>query len=81
MPKAKPIGTPIATQAATITTKNTNRLPKPIAISSPGEPQPRGDPADHRDARVNPATSWFSIKRSSAMIAARLMPNRIATAR
>ena len=71
MPKAKAIGTPMPTQAATITTKNTIRLPKPMA-SSTGWPihSSAAMPPTVSSARPKLRHVVVSSRRSSAMTAA-----------
>ncbi len=82
MPKAKPIGTPMATQAPTSTTKNMNRLPNTIVVSCAWKYHSTAlTPATTSTAMAKSRHVVFSISRSIAMIAARLMPNRIDTAR
>ena len=76
------MGTPIATQAPTMTTKNRIRLPRPIAISSGS--------ASHSVSATMPTVARAaskargpadSISRSRAMIAAMTPPTRIAATR
>ena len=82
MPKAKAIGTPMPTQAATMTTKNTIRLPKPMASSS-GWPihSSAAMPPTVTSARPKLRNVVVSSRRSSAMMAASAMPTRMATTR
>ncbi len=56
MPKANAIGTPMPTQAATITTKNTIRLPKPICEQHRlSHPEQRRDAADGEQRQTEAA--------------------------
>ena len=82
MPNANAIGTPMPTQAATMITKNTIRLPKPIA-SSTGWPihSSAAMPPTVSSARPKLRNVVVSSSRSSAMIAASALPTRIATTR
>ena len=82
MPNAKAIGTPIPTQAATITTKKTIRLPKPMASSS-GRPIHSSAvmPPTVSSARPKLRNVVVSSRRSSDMIAASAVPTKMATTR
>ena len=82
MPKAKAIGTPMPTQTATMTTKNTIRLAKPMA-SSTGWPSHSSAamPPTVTSARPKLRSVVVSSRRSSAMVAASAMPTRMATTR
>ena len=82
MPKAKPIGTPMATQNPTSTTKKMNRLPNTIAVSCAWKYHSAAlTTATTRTATKKSRHVVFSINRRIAMIAARLMPNSSDTAR
>ncbi len=82
MPNAKAIGTPIATQAATMMTKNTIRLPNPMTISS-GRPihSSTAMPPTVSSARPKLRSVVVSRRRSSAIVAASAIPTKMATTR
>lgn len=82
MPNVKAIGTPMPTHAATSTTKNNSRLPKPIATSAGcrSHRTPATPPTSARP-NANDLGVVVSNKRSSAITAARLMPTRMASTR
>ena len=82
MPKAKAIGTPIATQAAMITTKNTTRLPKPIAISTGcASHSTAAMPPTVASARPKVFVSWSFEQSQQRDDRGRVMPTRIAATR
>jgi hypothetical protein len=82
MPKANAIGTPIPTQAATITTKNTIRLPNPMAWSI-GWPIQSSAAMPPTVSSANPKLRHVvvSSRRSSAIAAASPLPTSSATTR
>ena len=82
MPKANAIGTPMPTQTATMTTKNTIRLPNPMASSSGWHSHSSAAmPATVASASEKLRTVVVSSRRSREMIAASEMPTTMATTR
>ena len=79
MPKVKAIGTPMMTQAATMTTKNRIRLACPIATSSGcASHNPPAIAADQRQRQQKrPATSSISSSRNNATVAISPAPTRM----